>query len=272
MLNKDLWKELGSEFPTDMWDDWMRFPSVHKNRDCIVPEISRNHNIGVEGANMNAVSFKEKLDKTVYYNGEPFDFGDLSYLLNFKYENYIQSLVNSAKRIDIASPGALQKLEGSSVFIQVYPRESVKFFLDFLKIPFGDMRRHHNNMVELSLMNNRTLILANARNCPYLPDSMKEKPMNGLLIYPGQQGNSCDDTCIIIKKRCEQSQFEFLNECNVLQNSFGCKKCGIQYGNDIPNFVVDQSNPYFDHCLTNLAFISTCSAKHQSVKRLCPCV
>ena len=274
MLNKDLWNELTNEFPKDMWDDWMRYPSVHKNRDCIVPEISRNKNIGVVGANMNAISFKEKLEKTVFYKGEIFDFGDLNHLLNYQYENYFKELIKKSIRIDMAATGIISntKTNEKQIFLQVYPRESLKFFLDFLKIPFGDLRRHHNHMVELNLQNNRTILLANSRNCPYLPDSMKDKPMKNLLIYPSQQGSSCDDTCSIIKKRCEQTQFEFLNDCNVLQKSFGCKKCGIQYGNDIPNFVVDSSNPYFDHCLINLAFLSNCAAKHKSVKRLCPCV
>eukprot|EP01080_Neovahlkampfia_damariscottae_P000704 gene704-8956_t len=272
MLNQDLWKELSDDFPNDMWDDWMRYPSVHKNRDCIVPEISRNKNIGVVGANMNAVSFKEKLEKTVFYRGEIFDFGDLSYLLNYQYEENFKKLVEKSTRIDLARSGIPQNLHGSGSYLQIFPRETQKFFLDFLKIPFGDLRRNHNNMIELNLMNNITLLLANSRNCPYLPESMKDKPRRDLLIYPGQQGSSCDETCNIIKKRCDQTQFEFVNDCKVLENSFGCKKCGIQYGNDIPNFVVDPSNPYYDHCLINLAFLSNCAAKHQSAKRLCPCV
>jgi hypothetical protein len=32
------------------WDHWMRTDEQTKGRDCIVPELSRNHNIGAQGA------------------------------------------------------------------------------------------------------------------------------------------------------------------------------------------------------------------------------
>ena len=52
-MRRELWEELSPKFPLEHWDHWMRLASTHKGRDCIAPLVSRNYNIGVQGANMD---------------------------------------------------------------------------------------------------------------------------------------------------------------------------------------------------------------------------
>ena len=85
MTTRTIWLELSLKFPDDMWDDGMR-GELGKHRDCIVPEISRNRNIGAEGANMNVHTFKTKLEHVAFYLGNQTDFGNVDYLLSENYE------------------------------------------------------------------------------------------------------------------------------------------------------------------------------------------
>jgi alpha-1,3-mannosyl-glycoprotein beta-1,2-N-acetylglucosaminyltransferase len=52
MTNRAIWAELSPKFPLDQWDHFMRLDTTHRGRDCLIPEIARNHNIGEEGTNM----------------------------------------------------------------------------------------------------------------------------------------------------------------------------------------------------------------------------
>lgn len=55
-------------------------------RDCIVPEVSRNRNIGEVGANMNAATFRKFLQGMAWAQEPIEDFGDLGYLRRDAYE------------------------------------------------------------------------------------------------------------------------------------------------------------------------------------------
>ncbi|CAB3399781.1 unnamed protein product [Caenorhabditis bovis] len=64
MLTKSLWEELSPIFPSSYWDDWMRSPSVRKNRSCIRPELSRtSHNMKLAGKGSSGGLFKDFLSK-----------------------------------------------------------------------------------------------------------------------------------------------------------------------------------------------------------------
>ena len=81
MLRRELWNELTRDFPQQAWDHWMRLnatargmhspimwatmqlaaqkqaPLLTAGRECVVPEVSRNRNFGMEGVNMEADTF-----------------------------------------------------------------------------------------------------------------------------------------------------------------------------------------------------------------------
>eukprot|EP00884_Botryococcus_braunii_P000259 jgi/Botrbrau1/10233/Bobra.0362s0022.1 len=61
---------MGPSFPNASWDHWMRLNSTSLGRECIVPELSRNHNIGEKGANMDRRVYRSYLAR-LQYNEHP---------------------------------------------------------------------------------------------------------------------------------------------------------------------------------------------------------
>jgi alpha-1,3-mannosyl-glycoprotein beta-1,2-N-acetylglucosaminyltransferase len=58
MMRSEVWHELSPKFPLEAWDHWMRVDSQHKGRDCIIPYLSRNKNIGEEGSTVESGIFE----------------------------------------------------------------------------------------------------------------------------------------------------------------------------------------------------------------------
>jgi hypothetical protein len=52
MLRRELWEEIGPHWPKEHWDHWMRLNTTSRGRECVIPEVNRNYNIGEVGANM----------------------------------------------------------------------------------------------------------------------------------------------------------------------------------------------------------------------------
>ena len=50
------------------WDMWMRLNEIRKNRECIVPEVSRTYHFGSSGINMNSY-FQDVYFKKHAFNG-----------------------------------------------------------------------------------------------------------------------------------------------------------------------------------------------------------
>ena len=79
MLTASLWEELAPRWPSGNWDHWMRSPDVARGRECVVPQVPRNLNIGRRGANMQAWLYDRRLAKMGYAGGAGMaSFGDLS--------------------------------------------------------------------------------------------------------------------------------------------------------------------------------------------------
>ena len=59
LLTRKLYKEqLEQSWPTPEklwdWDMWMRLPDVRRQRECVVPDVSRTYHFGSQGLNMNS--------------------------------------------------------------------------------------------------------------------------------------------------------------------------------------------------------------------------
>jgi hypothetical protein len=80
MMRSDVWRELSPTFPLEAWDHWMRLDSQHKNRDCIIPYLSRNKNIGEEGSTVESGIF-ERLKKMPRNEDPAVDYGRLPFLM-----------------------------------------------------------------------------------------------------------------------------------------------------------------------------------------------
>jgi len=283
MLNKRIWVELSPKFPSNMWDDWMRSSWVHLNRDCLVPEVSRTKNIGQVGSNVNPLIFQEKLSKKAFNKKEIIDYGDLSYLELATYDASLRERISGMKVLrslkelkDILQEE--KKIDGSKPqdYLFIFSSTGLHSLLGFLELPYQELRSHHHYLAEIPNWKGQDgrsrLLLAHESKCPFVPDPYRKRPDPNLVIIKGPKGYNCEKTCKLVQKRCQETQFDFVNECSELGKHFPCKKCGIQMGEDIPNFVDDVTNEWDQWCLTTLAVIPTCAARHVSVKRLCPCV
>ena len=104
MLTSETWKKLSPIFPKDQWDWWLRGNTVLKNRECIMPEVSRNRNIGEDGVNVHSGDFFQYLQSIAWisrnFTQSRSDrisgrFGDLSYLVHDRYEFLLQKQIDA---------------------------------------------------------------------------------------------------------------------------------------------------------------------------------
>jgi alpha-1,3-mannosyl-glycoprotein beta-1,2-N-acetylglucosaminyltransferase len=270
MTTQSVWREISPIFPTNMWDDFMRSPLVSKKRDCIVPEISRNRNIGAIGANMNAHTYKSKLANVAFYEGTHTNFGNLDYLLYDAYEPLMKEEITHAEPV-IGVRGIMSKtLDRKKSYLVTFRTEEQTHFFRSLGIDFGEFRTHHN-WASMIRYHGVRVFLAHVKLCPYLPVGIKINKNPSMLPFPSPLGYTCDRVCSVMQKKCLEDQFDYINDCTLLTQFYPCKQCGIQYGDDIPNYVEDPTNEHNGMCLITLAYSPRCSASHPSVKRLCPC-
>lgn len=268
MMPKRIWTEIGSRWPLDHWDHWMRVSTQHKGRDCVVPEISRNYNIGVKGANMDNAGYNKFL-KNIAHNKQIVHLGDVSYILRDNYDALMRRHLAKARSI---SPGAVLGIKpGNETLVVMYKREEYARMAASLGI-WNVPRAHHQNLGLLKVQGN-LLLLADRRLCPLLSDTERLFRNPSLQVVGGNQGQSCNDGC----RRaggliCDATQFDFINTCDELKAAFPCESgCGFQVGEDIPNYVSDSRDRNAKMCLVTDE-IPRCQASHPSTARLCPCV
>jgi alpha-1,3-mannosyl-glycoprotein beta-1,2-N-acetylglucosaminyltransferase len=183
MIDSKIWESIEKKFPTDLWDEGMRVSTLSKNRDCIVPEISRNKNIGIVGANMNPKDFALKI-QPLAFNKETKNDYVVKHLGSAEYENYMKDLVGNSKFIknlyDITGKGNVYTLPFKSM-----DRTKIQ---EALYIPLDEFRSHHQQTVILKYRGN-TLILAHNRLSPYLPKTHKLEKNPSLKIVAAAKCN-----------------------------------------------------------------------------------
>ncbi|ETO35625.1 alpha-1,3-mannosylglycoprotein 2-beta-N-acetylglucosaminyltransferase [Reticulomyxa filosa] len=244
---KELWDELSEKFPNDHWDHFMRTDAVHKGRDCIIPDISRNYNIGDEGATMSSQWYHQYLEPIQFdeHSNVSFKSMNLSYLWSNTYEMELQSLINRAQFMGISPANETIVLFHTLSFL----------FLFLFYFYFYD---------------GNTIVFVNSRLSPYLNDKHAARlPQN-----PKLYGESCNRVCSNFgAKTCLQDHFEYINSCQVLAQHFGCEKgCqGGVMGHDVPNYVIGNKPEYYQMCLTT-EDLTTCNAEHPTTARICPCL
>mmetsp|Transcript_1752 Transcript_1752/g.3712 ORF Transcript_1752/g.3712 Transcript_1752/m.3712 type:complete len:586 (-) Transcript_1752:157-1914(-) len=271
MLKRELWEELSAKFPLEAWDHWMRVDGQTKGRDCVVPDVSRNFNIGEEGVNIRSSDYNAFLKNIVHNTDPEVEYGDLSYLLNENYEEHMEELFSNDATV-LSSPKSLVSLKPHSVSILPYVSEQFKSFSRTYRI-WDHPRTHHNRAVVLKGPEERTLILADSRLCPYLPKPQRLLPSPSLTHVKGNEGESCDNACRRKSMRCDASQFDFINNCSTLAKFFPCEQgCDYNVGPDIPNYVSSIKNDRHKQKCLITDITPQCSASHWSTSRVCPCV
>jgi len=275
MLRKELWDEIGPKFPKEHWDHWMRLDTTAQGRECVVPEVNRNFNIGEKGANMESRTYEKYLSKMMISNDLPDSYGDLDYLTKSNYEQWMAGVFAGARHWP-TSPDSPESIvaamgehhEGQTIVL-TYRSETYTRLADRFEIwPFP--RAHHLHASYLRYKG-VLFILADARFCPYLPENLKVLPSPGLRPIPAQRGADCVSTCKDKGLQCMEHEFWFINTCKILEEHFSCARgCALVLGPDIPNFVEDPSLSTYHQCLVNQEE-PKCSARHPGTSRLCAC-
>eukprot|EP00002_Diphylleia_rotans_P036572 TRINITY_DN8076_c0_g1_i3.p1 TRINITY_DN8076_c0_g1~~TRINITY_DN8076_c0_g1_i3.p1 ORF type:complete len:495 (+),score=72.65 TRINITY_DN8076_c0_g1_i3:53-1537(+) len=141
LVTSKLWNEIKSRWPEDHWDHWMRLYPQHKNRDCIIPEVSRNYNIGEVGANINNQAYKKYLS-AIQLNDRFVDFGDITYLLDKNYSARLQTEIAMAKEVRVED---LDRLPRNQSYYLPYVREN--FPKISAKLGIWNIPRPHHRFV-----------------------------------------------------------------------------------------------------------------------------
>ena len=113
MLRRALWEELSPAFPLEHWDHWMRLASTSKGRECVVPRVSRNFNIGVIGANMESSQYAKYLRHMRYNQDAHARLEQIEAVTSDAYEAAMAALVSKAARQPLPLARAPSSVHGT---------------------------------------------------------------------------------------------------------------------------------------------------------------
>ncbi|BES90438.1 GNT-I family [Nesidiocoris tenuis] len=128
MLSRSLYKnELEAKWPTPEkmwdWDMWMRMPEVRKDRECVIPEVSRTYHFGSSGMNMNSY-FQDRYFKSHAFNTQPHV--KLQNIISVVQDNYEKLVKSAIQQGSILDPSDLPCNDNfTSFFTKAYPNEAV---------------------------------------------------------------------------------------------------------------------------------------------------
>lgn len=137
-----------------------------------------------------------------------------------------------------------------------------------------DMRGDHYGVLAGRHWLSGARVLLVDRRSPhgYLPVAERLQRSKDLQVVVATQGWACTNTCQGIGKQCEAQELHFLNTCEELRRHFPCQWCAPQVGDELPAYVSDPANINHGHCLVTFTLPAKCESRHDSTKRLCPCL
>jgi len=291
MMSSKLWAEIGSQFPLENWDHWLRQSVVNKGRDTVVCELNRNYNTGRTGANMRAAQYDLQIKPMDHSEGNVMDFGNLDYVLLAHFEAKVEQLIKDAVHVTLDlgtnsgqghAPAGKRKPEVSDVVKEVALQHAGGIVLITYKIEqynelsklFGVVSFPRAHFKHIAILNvaDATFLLADVRECPFLPTDLRIFPSPALVLLRADRGMDCKATCETARMWCDATQFPFINKCEVMQQHFPCERgCDLVEGPDVPNYVDGVGLPTYQQCLVTDKR-PKCDGSHQETFRLCPCI
>ncbi|KAH9490603.1 Protein O-linked-mannose beta-1,2-N-acetylglucosaminyltransferase 1 [Bulinus truncatus] len=182
LLKKSLYKEeLEPQWPTPEkqwdWDMWMRSAGVRKDRECVIPDISRTYHFGSKGLNMNPYFQELYFKKHSFLSEGMVKLKDVDRLKKDEYEKLILELIGQARPIDHSKspcnedfiPNDLPENAVLSVYISMdKPTDFAawKWLAKCLHLWDLDVRGFHKSMWRLFL-NKYHIIIIGSPASPY---------------------------------------------------------------------------------------------------------
>lgn len=281
LLRRDAWLKMRGSWPGVVsmgWDYWFRVAFRSLGKECVVPEVSRSRHISTIGSSVtkSLVQMFEKMAFADMANrctkdleGQCNQFGDTSYLLQDKYDEYLRKLITEIP--DASS--------GDNVEIFLYTRElfnGIKnlFGLSIASRMITDVRsEYHGILMGRRPITGGLVVLVDRRTSkPFLPPSEALRPHQELVVKTASKHINCLDTCSSFGLRCQDDQLYFINNCPALQANFPCRGCAHEVGSDLPNFVDGEASVNLGICLVTYISSLSCQGRHPHTRRLCACV
>lgn len=239
MLRRQLWEELGPKFPKMNWDHWMR--ANHRGRDCICPEVSRNYNIGKHGANLREDVYEKYFSTLMYNTRTNISFGDLSYLLQPNYEHILEDMVTDAELLEDLASAPTPKNKQSPVAYRgrtfLVPFQLHHWDRVASQLQIWQQQRTHYQGTHIFRYQGIVYIIANVRISPVVPVYLKITSNPTLTPTIATAGVSCTKACEAVGLKCLHSEFEFLNDCLMLEKYFPCERgCHMSFFDYQPSY------------------------------------
>ena len=281
MMAAELWAELGPSWPLQHWDHYMRIDAVSKGRECIVPEVSRNRNVGVKGATMSQAEYDKLIGNIAWAEHPAVDWSrrDLVAELSLTgYDERLSELLGAATVVKVgdvrtrfaASASAEEKAGTYVVPYRLEEFERLAKVLGLMPHPRAD----HHGLHRVKFHGFQHLYLVDVRRSPFAIPPHRIEPDTSLTIAKGSQGESCSQVCPRVAGAgfaCDVTQFDFIMSGIALADAFPCEAgFGNEWGTEIPCYVSSPEDLNFQRCLVTEAQ-PTCEAKHPHTSRLCPC-
>uniref|UniRef100_A0A6I8RNW5 Protein O-linked-mannose beta-1,2-N-acetylglucosaminyltransferase n=1 Tax=Xenopus tropicalis TaxID=8364 RepID=A0A6I8RNW5_XENTR len=192
VLRKNLYKdELEPKWPTPEklwdWDMWMRMPEQRKDRECLIPDVSRSYHFGIVGLNMNGY-FHEAYFKKHKFNTVPnVQLSNVKSLQKDAYEIEIHRILSEAEILDHSKnpceDSFIPDTEGKTYVMYIKMEQEADFttwtqLAKCLHIWDLDVRGNHKGLWRLFRKKNHFLVVG----FPFSPYAVK-KPASVTPIY-----------------------------------------------------------------------------------------
>jgi hypothetical protein len=294
LLTKSAWtrlREMWPTAPTMGWDYWMRVGFRKEGKECIIPEVPRSrHMIGTGGSSINNnKQFKlfrsmalAQTASTCDMNSKCRQFGDVSYLLEDKYAEWMSQAVKSLPTLPVEEIRIGATLDRSKTYVVPYIFEEYASIVEMVGLrPKGtktaipqDIRSEHYGMVHARHLQSRARILLVDKRSPlhYLPEAQQVRMNPNSMAVAAAKGLSCKQTCESKQMTCDNREMHFINNCRTLESLFGCEAgCAHQVGKELPVYVPDETQPTYRQCLVTFISPLRCETAHKSTARACAC-
>ena len=127
----------GPDKPWD-WDMWMRSPTVRKNRECVIPDVSRTFHFGTVGINMNSYFHRLYFDKHKLNLLANVKLKDTDSLTKDKYEKAMHLLVRESEEVNhLRSPcesNFIEEQNPADSFVAYIEMEKDQILEEFKKL------------------------------------------------------------------------------------------------------------------------------------------
>lgn len=163
------------------WDMWMRLDVIRKNRECIIPDISRTYHFGSSGLNMNPYFQDHYFSKHPLNTNSDVQLRAVESMRKEEYELTIHSLFRQASVLDHSKDPCKENFIPNTVgmtYVMYISMESEKDFDHWMKLSTCfhlwdlDARGFHKGLWRFWLKGNHILVVGH----PYSPYSSKYKP------------------------------------------------------------------------------------------------